>query len=266
MLDRSESRLHFPSEMYHHHPQHQAIKKYALSPLPPPCRCCQNRSFSPDLTRKSPNVPKLLRYEQSPSSPNHDLYHQHDLEEEKERKRSVSVIKAQQEDFPIKTPLSRNNNHQPIRRTNSMSSVDQQSLDSHSERSFDSRSPISPFSTQRHFPSEHPPRRQHQHSTEFYRNLQASPLPQPERLRILQDVDQDRTTMKSPFEKLHFRDHHHHHHDQQDYHDIPSPNYPHPPSHHHIRFNSALPRMDRGQHFAFTPYLDANLRHKFAGT
>ena len=287
MHDRSSpSRFHFPSEMYHHHPQHhQSTKRSVISPSPPPCRCCHdNRSVSPENLshRRSPiatAVPKLLRYDQgSPSPTNPDLYHHGVEEEEDERQRSVSVIRAHHDDFPSQSPTLTNNNnhHKSIRRTNSVSSVDQQSMDSHSERSFDSRSPHSPFSTiQQHFPtSEQSSRSKHSNSKDFYRNHQQQTNHHRERVRFPQDMDlhhlheQRAVAMKS----LHIREPHHHHHHQhrEDYHEIPSPNYPHPPPshhhHHHIPFNPAsLSRLEHGQNFTFSPYLEANLRHKFAG-
>ena len=284
MLDRSSpSRFHFPSEMYHHHARHhhESTKRHVISP--PPCRCCRNnKSSSPDdLThRRSPvaaDVPKLLRYDhQSPPSPTKpDLYHHTAETEEDERQRNVSVIKAHHEELPSPSPsstLSTNIHHKPIRRTNSVSSVDQQSMDSHSERSFDSRSPNSPFSTQQHFPTttgEQSPRIKH--SKDIYRSHQQ---PHRERVRILQDVtdlhhlhEQRAVAMKSlNIREPHPHHHYHHHHQHRDdYHEIPSPNYPRH-HHHHITFNpAALGRMDHGQNFAFSPYLEANLRHKFAG-
>jgi len=209
MLD-IESRIHLPSNFY----RQQTTK------IMSPCRCCQNHNH---LAAENQQAPRLLRY-------NHPHYERAESPDFQDSRR-VSVIKTALNELPRRL----------VRRTNSVSSVDQHSVDSHSEKSFDSRSPLP--HTFGHSSLEQPTIGRHQIQDDFYRSIAASP-PRRERLTILQD-ENDRS--------LHIYER-----ERYDYRDIPSPNYSLPP----MPFPTPN-RLDVG--LTFPPYLDANLRHKFTG-
>ena len=208
MLD-IESRIHLPSNFY----RQQTTK------IMSPCRCCQNHN---QHTAETQQAPQLLRYD-------HQNYKRSESLEFQDSRR-VSVIKTALNEVPRRL----------VRRTNSVSSVDQYSVDSHSEKSFESRSPLPTFG---HSSLEQPAVSRHSIHDDFYRSLPGSP-PRRERLTVLQD-ENDRSLHM--FER-----------ERYDYRDIPSPNYSLPPM--------PFPTPNRlDVNLAFSPYLDANLRHKFTG-
>lgn len=192
------------------------------------CGCCQQNRFKDDF---SIEVPKLLRCSSSsltplrPRSPKTDDH------------RRVSVIR---------TAI---NDDLPTRRTHSVSSIDQQSIDSYySERS------ISPLG--------HPLEvvgNRHQHCNGYHREVQLSSPRQEyskrEQLAILQSEHEKRLLA---YDSNHHRHRHHRSDYFHDYRDIPSPNY-------QIAspFLINTPNRHDVPSFNFTPYLDGNLRHKF---
>ncbi|XP_066917863.1 uncharacterized protein [Clytia hemisphaerica] len=218
-------------------PPQTATKMFKLNHDQAPCHCCRSRPSTIEHRRDyHRDVPKLLRYD----SPLHELSRR--PVSPGDRQHQVSVIKTSTIDYPPR----------PMKRANSVSSVDQHSTDSQSERSFDSRSPppVSPSFTHTHDAKE----TSRNYHDEFYRTLQSPP--RRERLRVLQTEHHNQHS--SLFDGS-----------RHEYHDIPSPNYPHTPipspfNHpHHPR----LPEHHHHHpHFTFGPYLDANLtlRHKFA--
>lgn len=181
-----------------------------------PCHCCQNRRH---LSIPS-DVPKLLRY--NPTTPYFSL-RSHSPETDDRRRVSV-----------IKTPIG----EFPPRRTNSVSSVDQYSVES-----FNSDRSVSPIT----HPLEFTNRQFNHHQDDFHRPMCVSPRYdeyQRERMMLMH-----KNHRQQIFENR----------DCHEYRDIPSPNHPISP----LSFGFNSPSRCDFPAFNFTPYLEHNLRHKF---